>query len=485
MRIVLINPTIREHHPPYNFPAGLGIIAAIMKREGHDVHVCDQNALRISDEDVCRKLGRFKDVDVLGIGGLVTTYARLKRLVPGLREALPNAKIVLGGGVTVEPDVVFETLPVDFCVHCEGEHTFRELCAAIERQERDFSGIAGISYAEDGKVTTTPPRPIEKDLDRLPVPAYDLFPTEMYLKNNVIKNMMGCDCDTSRCATLHWSRGCPNQCTFCWRMTGRTLRFRSVDRVMDEIAHLRSQYGADSYLFFDECINAVRRRSVEFATQLIERGYAAPWYSHARVTNFDPELAGLFRRSGCVGLNFGIESASPRMLAAMKKNVTMQQASEAMAVARGAGIRPTCTFMIGMPGETKATVRESVNWIRKNRIRRYVFFFATPYPGCELYHQPVVQRRIEEKYGTKDRFFSALGDAKALCVNMTEFTDAELVRLKKWADTRARGNWPQRVGLFIGRLGRLLIQPNRWGAVLKSRIVRSRSITLGHRKRPT
>ena len=71
MKIVLINPTIREHHPPYNFPAGLGIIAAIMKREGHDVHVCDQNALRISDEDVCRKLGRLEDVDVLGIGGLV------------------------------------------------------------------------------------------------------------------------------------------------------------------------------------------------------------------------------------------------------------------------------------------------------------------------------------------------------------------------------------------------------------------------------
>jgi len=471
MKILLINPTIREHHPPYNFPAGLGIIAAIMLREGHDVHVYDQNALRVSNADMCRDLRKTKNIDVIGIGGLITTYGHLKCLIPGLQEIFPNAKIVLGGGVTIEPDVIFEHMPVDFCVHGEGEHTFRELCAAIERQERDFSRIAGISYVDKDKVLKTSPRPIERDLDQFPMPAYDLFPAEIYFSNNTIKNQVGIHCGTQRCATLLWSRGCPNQCTFCWRMMGKTVRFRSVDLVMEEIAFLRSRYGVDSYLFFDECINASRKRSMEFATQLIERGYAAPWYSHARVTNFDEELASVFRRSGCVGLNFGIESGSTQMLVAMKKNVTPEQASKAVAIAQQANIRPVCTFIVGMPGETQATIRESARWIRRNRVRDYPLFFATPYPGCELYYMPLVQKRIEEKYVTKDGFFSALGDASDLSVNMTDFTDSELLRLREWAIREAsRPGWLRRAYLFIGRLCRLLRQPSRWGTVLRNRM---------------
>ncbi|GAF89398.1 unnamed protein product, partial [marine sediment metagenome] len=255
MKILLINPTIREHHPPYNFPAGLGIIAAIMIRKGHDLRAYDQNALRVSNEDMCRDLRKIKNIDIIGIGGLITTYGHLKRLIPGLREIFPKAKIILGGGVTIEPELIFEHMPVDFCVYGEGEHTFRELCAAIERHEHGFSEIAGISYLEKDRVVRTSPRPVEADLDRFPMPAYDLFPAEIYFSNNVLKNLMRIDCGTQRCATLLWSRGCPNQCTFCWRMMGRTWRFRSVDLVMEEIAYLRSRYGVDSYVFFDECIN--------------------------------------------------------------------------------------------------------------------------------------------------------------------------------------------------------------------------------------
>lgn len=457
MNILLINPTIRAHHPPYNFPVGLGIIAAILKQEGYNVTVYDQNALRVSNETVFNDLKRKKNIDVVAIGGLITVYGNLKQLLPGLRQIFSKAKFVLGGGVTIEPSVVFKHLPVDFCVHGEGEHTFKELCTALDSGKNRISEIPGISYVENGKVTKTTPRPIEQNLDRFPMPAYGLFPSEIYFNNNVIKNLMGIDRGTKRCATLLWSRGCPNQCTFCWRMTGRSLRFRSVDKVMEEIAYLRSNYDVDSYLFLDECINASTRRSKEFAEKLISNGFAAPWYSHARASNFSPELANLFKRSGCEGLNFGIESGSRRMLRKMKKNVTPEQASEAVKIAKQFNIRPVCTFIIGIPGETKNTVKKSVLWIRKNRILHHVFFFATPYPGCELYYEPMVQKRISEKFGTKDRFFEAIGDAKDLCLNMTDYSDMELLKLKTWAEKK----------LFCLRLYRLLSQPERWGLVLK------------------
>ena len=441
MKILLINPKIREHSPPYNFPTGLGIIAAIMQNEGYNIHVYDENALRPSEYKIYQHLSGLKNIDVIGLGGLITVYGRLKKLIPTLREIFPKAKIVLGGGVTIEPETIFKHMEVDYCVHGEGEHTFRELCAYISGQGDNLREIAGISYVDKEKdsVVITPPRPIEKNLNQFPMPAYELFPSEIYFKNNVIKELFRIHCGTRRCATLLWSRGCPNQCTYCWRMMGKTVRFRSINLIMKEIALLRSKYGVDSYLFYDECINANPKRSIEFATQLIERGYAGPWYSHARVTNFNEVLAKLFRDSGCIGLNFGIESASRKMLLKMKKNVTIDQASKAVNIAKKANIAPVCTFIIGLPGETKTTIRESVRWIRKNKIRKYVIFFVTPYPGCELYFQPLVQQRIQNKYKTKDAFFSSLGDAQDLCINLTDFTDKQLMILRYKAIINAYG----------------------------------------------
>jgi radical SAM superfamily enzyme YgiQ (UPF0313 family) len=468
MKILLINPPIRLSEKPTDFPVGLGLLAAIMLQEGHDVLVYDANALRPAKTDMMRDIAKFKGVDIIGVGGLITTYRTIKSMIPELRESFPNAKIILGGGVTVDPEIIFKNMPVDFCVHREAERTFPELCAAINEHRNEFSPIAGISYPDkdQGHIVITPPRPLERNLDQFPMPAYALFPTEIYMQNNSFRTVHpDLTNESKRCATLMWSRGCSSQCTFCWRMAGRTWRFRSANLLMDEIRFLRSNYGVDSYLFIDECINASRKHAIEFATQLIDSGLAAPWYSHARVNSFDADLARVFSQSGCVGLNFGIESGSPKILAEMKKRQSPDQASKAVQIALKADIRPCCTFIIGMPGETEATVQESVNWIRENKIWNYSFFFATPYPDCELYSQPEVQKRILEKYCTKDAFFSVLGDAVNLIINLTSFTDEQLLALQEEATGKARHSLWQ-------RLYRLATHPHLWPIVLRGRVKR-------------
>lgn len=430
-----------------------------MRDKGHEVSVYDQNACRTSNAQMLTSLSGIKNVDVVAAGGLVTTYARLKQILPSLRQTFPKARIVLGGGVTVEPEVVFKNMPVDFCVHGEAEQTFAELCDALERNETDFSTIDGISYVENGNLLTTNDRAAPSDLDRLPIPAYDLFPSEVYFKNNVIKNQMGMKVNTERCATLMWSRGCPYRCSFCWRMAGNGVRFRSLKLLFDEIDYLKSNYGVDSYLFVDECINASYEKAKKFANGLIESGNAAPWYSHARVNTFNEEIGHAFKKSGCVGLNFGIESGSAEMLRVMNKKATPAKAAEAVKLAKKLGIEPICTFMIGMPGETKATVAESVRWIRKNSIGKSVFFFATPYPACDLYKTDLVRKRILEKYRTKDGFFSVLGEASELCLNMTDFSDSQLRALKKHTELKVSF-------LSLHKWLRLLRQPDRWRPAL-------------------
>ncbi|HUU27804.1 MAG TPA: radical SAM protein [archaeon] len=480
MKILLINPEIRENSPPQVLPVGLAIIAAVMVQEGHEIHVYDKNALRVSINQMLRELRKIKDVSVIGLGGLITVYNNIKKIVPALREQFPHAKIVLGGGVTIEPDVIFKNMQVDYCVHAEGEITFLELCKAIEARQADFSQILGISYVENEKLVRTKPRPIERDIDQFPMPAYDLFPTEIYMHNYgaMFRNM---GLDAKRRAPLITSRGCPNQCTFCWRMAGRTIRYRSLDLVLEEIAFLRSNYGVDSYGFMDECFNANRKRSIEFATKLIERGFDAPWGASSRVDNFDEEFARILRQSGCVFANFGIESGSPKILKEMKKNASPQQASIAVSNAGKAGISAGLNFVIGMPGETKDTIKETIRWIRKNRKWKSAcgFHFATPYPGCELYYQPEVQKRIEEKYGSKDSFFSSLGNASEFRLNMTRLTDTQLIELREKAKREAWApkwfpSWSPDFllpsYLFVERLVRLIFQPSRWAEVVKRRL---------------
>jgi anaerobic magnesium-protoporphyrin IX monomethyl ester cyclase len=274
---------------------------------------------------------------------------------------------------------------------------------------------------------------------------------------------MGFDVRTKRSATILWSRGCPYQCSFCWRMMGPGMRFRSIDSLIDEIRYLRSTFGVDSYQFADECINANRNKTMRLMEKLIDNGLDAPWYAPARANLFDEEMARLFKRSGCVGLNFGVESASPEMLAVMNKRATPEQASEGVRLAKQFGIAPICTFILGMPGETRATVQESVNWIKRNRVERVSFFFATPFPGCDLYEQPFVKGRIMERYGTKDGYFSVLREVTDLTVNLTEFSDRELLELQR--------NARLRTSLFAGyQWIRFLRNPKRWGSLLRKLI---------------
>ncbi len=434
MRILLINPVMREDSPPYVFPVGLGIIAAIMQSRGYDVKVFDHNATRCDAGAALREIASAGDVDVIGIGGLITTYKYVKRLIPALREKFPRAKIVLGGGITVEPETIFANIAVDVCVHGEGEHTFLELCNAYRDGAGELDHIDGISFLADGRLRINKPRALEGDLDQFPMPAYSLFPTEVYVANNALVKFFGYKLDARRCATVVTSRGCPNMCTFCWRMAGRTMRFRSRDLVMDELRYLKAHYDVDSYLFLDECINASVRKLVELCDGLVASGLDAPWYSHARVDNVTVQSLSKARASGCVGLNFGVESASPRILENMNKNATPEQAARAVQRARDVGIDPACTMMIGMVGETRKTIRQSVRWLRRNRVNAS-FFFTTPYPGCELHASYLVQQRIHERYGSHDAFFEALGDVTQFVVNMTAFSDKALIELQRRAST--------------------------------------------------
>src|SRR3989338_8707589 len=222
MKILLINPPIREWSKPNVFPLGLGYIAAVLLQDGHKVEVLDMNAHRFNKEEAEDKIADA-DFDVVGIGGIVTIYKYIKWLVKTLKIYHPDKKIIVGGSAGSSiPKIMLEKNPVDVVCIGEGEETIKELMRTLEG-DGNLSEVKGIWYKDkQDRICQNEKRSTIKDLDKIPLPAWDLFPMDIYLKNpvggpNRNKWLDGvADENVPLSMNLYTSRGCPYQCVYCY-----------------------------------------------------------------------------------------------------------------------------------------------------------------------------------------------------------------------------------------------------------------------------
>ncbi|MBN1844684.1 MAG: radical SAM protein [Sedimentisphaerales bacterium] len=433
--IALIFPPIRTWDRPRNFPTGPGLIAARLRSSGYRVSVIDVNGLRLSDEEVLERI-RQVDPAVIGIGGLITTYGWIKRLTPQIRGLRPDRPIVLGGSVgTSIIETALANLDIDVIAVGEADETILELMPALlasGRSTEPLEAIAGLAFRRDGQVVRTADRPLLKDLDILPYPAWDLFPMEVYLANPIVG--VGRDID------IISSRGCPFACAYCYRIFGRRYRARSAAHVVGEMEALQRNYEVDFISFQDDCFVVDKQRAYDIC-DLIDRNRrlaSLRWSCTGRVTVCDRDLLDRMRASGCVSVSYGIESGSESILAAMRKNASLAQAARAIENTRAAGLRCPVSFMIGYPGETRQTVMETVEFCRRVNIPLTSLMFTCPYPGTELYEQVKDTPRFRRQFAGEEDFVRRLGDAVDLTVNLTELEDAQLTALRDEALNLAR-----------------------------------------------
>ena len=171
---------------------------------------------------------------------------------------------------------------------------------------------------------------------------------------------------------------------------------------------------------------------------MIERDLGVKWSASGRVNLVNDNLLKKMHKAGCVELSYGFESGNQKILDGMKKRVTVKQAEEAIKMTRRAKISVIGSFMFGMPGEIRGTINETLQFIKRNRLPIHRFFYATPYPGTELYE---VARKMGRLPENEDKYVERLGEMRTtFLVNLTDFTDEELVRLKNSAEVAARRN---------------------------------------------
>lgn len=349
MRILLISlPAAGGTDEPL-FPLGIGYLVAVLKQE-HEVRVAHYQKFGHVSATLPRLMNSFSP-DLVGLTCTTFNRGNVRQIIAIIRKYYPRTKIVVGGvHASFLYEQVINNYGADFVVIGEGEYTSLELCRALEKGT-DLSQVRGIAFRQGGTITVTQPRPPIENLDELPIPDFDWAAHLM---------------KTSGMGFMIASRGCPVRCIFCSTSSywGQKVRKNSVKRVVDEMEHLVARYGVRKIFFHDDTFNLGIDRVRQICQEIMRRGLKVEWAVDCRVTPASQEMVDMMVEAGCRHICWGVETGSPTMLRKLEKKITLEQIRSAYEYTRKhSHILSSGAFaMVGSPGETDETVRETVEF---------------------------------------------------------------------------------------------------------------------------
>lgn len=373
MRILLINPyyPISETPSP---PLGLAYLAAALEQAGAIVKILDFVVYPYSQAGLETAVKSFKP-HIAGATAVSMTFDHASQVLKDLKTIDAEILTVMGGPhVTFCARETLQALPeLDAVVRGEGEHTMVELMQTVN-SGGDLSAVNGIAFRRGSEITTTPGRPFISNLDVLPVPSRHLLPLGRY-------RALGLP------MTLTTSRGCPYQCIFCVgrKMGGAKMRYHSADRVVAELTYLAKRQ-FERINIADDLFTANRDHCLSVCEAILDHDLKISWTAFARVDTVSEPLLIKMKAAGCTGVSFGIESANPFILKTIKKGIALDQIRQAVRMCLRVGISPNASFILGLPGETRATIEETVSFA--NNLQQeglaYGFHILAPFPGTEV-----------------------------------------------------------------------------------------------------
>jgi len=374
LKVALINPPqFTKYLQP---PIGLASIAAVLEKEGYLVNILDANALKLQPKDIVPLVS----ADVIGLTAVTPTINMTIATAHHLKRAYPDLPIILGGvHATLLPKETLVTAPeIDILIRGEGEETIIELLRALE-YKLPLSEIQGISYRKDGEVVNNTARIKNIDLDSLPFLAYHLLPWFKYRPHPPHGRVLPF-------GAIITSRGCPYRCTYCSKpIFGNKFRGQSPERVVEEIAYFVKRFDIAEFAFYDDVFTINRRRAYAIADEIIKKGLNIQWTCESRVNLVDKQLLQLIKQAGCYSIAYGIESGSQEILDTLNKDITLGQIEETVRLSRDVGLQTVGYFMIGSPGESPETIRQTIQFAKKLKLDFAQFAVTTPFPGTKLY----------------------------------------------------------------------------------------------------
>jgi radical SAM superfamily enzyme YgiQ (UPF0313 family) len=341
--------------------------------------------------------------DVLGLMTDADSLHHTVALAEVVKARSPHTQVWLGGPASTPiASEMLATFPaLDAIVRGEGEATFVELLEA-ELDGRPPREVAGVTWRDGAEIVHNPDRPIVRDLDTLPLPAYDAYDVEA-----------GAD------LYLDVGRGCPFKCDFCatapfW---DRTYRMKSIDRIVSEMVSIRDRFGRTHVNFSHDIFTANRRWTARFCDRLIDDPIGVTWTCSTRTDISTPELLEKMAAAGCVEIYYGIESGSPDIQRDIHKNLDLDWSAEIVRSTAAVGIRPVFGFIVGYPMETRDTLRATLEryfqFLRIGGVRGHLFTL------CPFQQAPMYRRHADAaRRPARDYVLPLTGSAASRCAEL-------------------------------------------------------------------
>ncbi len=367
--------------------------------------------------------------DALQTTGVAAIHPRYQHAAKLIKQVLPKVKICVGGffyGANA-PMMLEKTPEFDFVVAGETERTVPELAKELSKRDPDIPSIKGLAYRDKyGEVKLTAYRPLIENLDDLPLPAYDLFPMDKYVGFNYLKHYV----------ETYMSRGCPNGCRFCVGWTNYDprgnkdwthYRYRSPERMAEEMELLVKKYGAKFICMMDEDLNVYRERMEGLIEELRRRNLKVPFFFMGRAPYHlrDRDLLKPLREVGFVCGLFGMEAVDKKTLEAIKKGTTVDEVAELVQLFRENNIVSVITWMVGFPEDDEMKIKDRIERLNLIDPDMAALQIMTPLPGIPMYKQlePLVEDWDLRKW-----------DFQHAVIRTKYLSREDLARLAAWAN---------------------------------------------------
>ena len=372
------------------FPIWLASCVGVLEEAGYEVRFTDAPAGGLDIQETLR-LGDQLKPELIVMDTSTPSIENDIRVAQKLKEILKQSFIVMvGTHVSALPEeTLIKSDSIDAIARREYEYTIRELASVLKEkglgllEEDDLQKIAGLSFRSNGKVMHNPDRPYIENLDELPWVSR-IYKRHLHIQDYFNPNAL------YPMVTLITSRGCPFPCSFCvypQTFTGRGYRFRSIEGIIDEMEFVIREFPEAKSIFFeDDTLTANKKRCMELAQAIIDRRIKIPWTANSRV-GLDLETMLKIRAAGCRELCVGFESGDQTILNSMKKGITLERMFQFMKDARKAGIFIHGCFMVGFPGETKESIKKTIDLALKLNPDTVQFYPVMVYPGTEAFEE--------------------------------------------------------------------------------------------------
>jgi len=359
---------------------GLGYICSYLEKNGFTCRIFDAYFFRRTQEELYREIIDYNP-DVIGISAMTYQVTSAAQLASKIKKKLKVPVVIGGSHITIMPQKTLEEFSVfDYGVYGEGEYAVLELLKYLEGEPSGLELIKGLVYRDkDSSVRVNEPRPFLKkeELDLLPYPAYHQY----YAYTSSVMKAMDYYVIVS-------SRGCPCNCIFCSRASGRVLRQRSAEGVIGEIEFAISKYRVNTINFADEIFLFNCPDTRDMLRQIIQRGISKKirWSGLVRADLVNEDIIALAKQAGCYRLGMGVESGDDSILKDIQKaDLTTEKIKQAVKIIKKYGIELETYFILGHPNETLETLKKTVNLAVELNTSSIAVGIMVPYPGTKIY----------------------------------------------------------------------------------------------------